>query len=213
MAHGSNVASITDVLEERHRNRAPRRSGVARDDAGVDLQQDNAEARYALLDAVAAAAEAARHALMYAEKVNEALAILQEIGGLPPHAIAGSASPLPAETLTPREKEVLALVTKGYSNKAIAQALFVSPNTVKTHVASLFAKLRVDSRVQLAAIATRQGRIERSYTYAHRADERVLAVDPAVSSVGSLPDQDDRRADNHRRGAPPQTRGHRRSAA
>jgi DNA-binding CsgD family transcriptional regulator len=186
---------------------------VARDDADVDLQQANAEARAALRGAIAAAAEAARHALMYAEKVNEALAILQELGGLPPHRIAGSASPLPAENLSPREKDVLALVTKGYSNKAIARALFISPNTVKTHVASLLTKLRVDSRVQLAALATRQGRFERSHTDADRADERVLAANPAVPSVGSLPDQGDRRADDHRGGAPPQTRRHQRSAA
>jgi DNA-binding NarL/FixJ family response regulator len=59
--------------------------------------------------------------------------------------------------LSPREREVLALVAVGRSNKAIAEALFVSPNTVKTHVASLLNKLHADSRVQLAAIATKQG--------------------------------------------------------
>ncbi len=52
---------------------------------------------------------------------------------------------------------MLALVAEGRTNKAIAEALFVSPNTVKTHVASLLNKLGVDSRVQLAAIATEQG--------------------------------------------------------
>jgi DNA-binding NarL/FixJ family response regulator len=51
---------------------------------------------------------------------------------------------------------VLALVAQGQTNKAIAEALFVSPNTVKTHVASLLTKLDVDTRAQLAAIATRQ---------------------------------------------------------
>ena len=51
---------------------------------------------------------------------------------------------------------VLALVAEGRSNKAIAEALFVSPNTVKTHVASLLNKLHAESRVQLAAIAARQ---------------------------------------------------------
>jgi two-component system response regulator DegU len=52
---------------------------------------------------------------------------------------------------------VLALVAEGRSNKAIAEALFVSPNTVKTHVASLLTKFQVDSRTQLAAIAVRAG--------------------------------------------------------
>jgi ATP/maltotriose-dependent transcriptional regulator MalT len=51
---------------------------------------------------------------------------------------------------------VLALVAEGRSNKAIAEALFVSPNTVKTHIASLMTKLHADSRAQLAAIAARQ---------------------------------------------------------
>jgi DNA-binding CsgD family transcriptional regulator len=55
--------------------------------------------------------------------------------------------------LSSREREVLALVAEGRSNKAIAEALFVSPNTVKTHVASLLTKFDVDSRVQLAALA------------------------------------------------------------
>jgi DNA-binding CsgD family transcriptional regulator len=59
--------------------------------------------------------------------------------------------------LSPREREVLALVAEGRSNKAIATALSVSPSTVKTHVASLLHKLRADTRVQLATIATRQG--------------------------------------------------------
>jgi DNA-binding CsgD family transcriptional regulator len=51
---------------------------------------------------------------------------------------------------------VLALVAEGRSNKAIAEALYVSPNTVKTHVASLLHKLGAQTRVQLAAIAARQ---------------------------------------------------------
>ncbi len=49
---------------------------------------------------------------------------------------------------------MLALVAGGRSNKAIAEALYVSPNTVKTHVTSLLHKLDAESRVQLAVIAT-----------------------------------------------------------
>jgi DNA-binding NarL/FixJ family response regulator len=59
------------------------------------------------------------------------------------------------ESLSPREREVLSLVAEGYSNKVIAGKLFVSPNTVKSHVASLLNKLHADSRVELATIATR----------------------------------------------------------
>jgi len=61
----------------------------------------------------------------------------------------------PWARLSPREREVLALVAEGRSNKAIAAALFVSPNTVKSHVAALLTKLEVETRVQLAALAVR----------------------------------------------------------
>jgi DNA-binding NarL/FixJ family response regulator len=59
--------------------------------------------------------------------------------------------------LSPREREVLALVAEGQTNKDIASALYVSPNTVKRHVTSLLNKLHASTRVQLATIAARQG--------------------------------------------------------
>ncbi len=50
--------------------------------------------------------------------------------------------------LTPRECEILDLLASGQSNKELARTLGVSPNTVKTHLANLFAKLGVDRRVK-----------------------------------------------------------------
>ncbi|MEA3044787.1 MAG: hypothetical protein QOH47_2625 [Sphingomonadales bacterium] len=50
--------------------------------------------------------------------------------------------------LTPRECEILALLASGRSNKELARALGISPNTVKTHVGRLFEKLEVQKRVQ-----------------------------------------------------------------
>lgn len=50
--------------------------------------------------------------------------------------------------LTPRECEILALLASGQSNKELARTLGISPNTVKTHLASLFGKLGVDRRIQ-----------------------------------------------------------------
>ena len=50
--------------------------------------------------------------------------------------------------LTPRECEILDHLASGQSNKELARALGVSPNTVKTHLANLFAKLEVDRRVK-----------------------------------------------------------------
>lgn len=55
---------------------------------------------------------------------------------------------LAALGLTRREQEVLALLAAGKSNKEIAQKLGVSPNTVKTQVASLYQKLEVNRRTQ-----------------------------------------------------------------
>lgn len=50
--------------------------------------------------------------------------------------------------LTPRECEILDLLASGQTNQELARTLGVSPNTVKTHLASLFAKLEVDRRVK-----------------------------------------------------------------
>lgn len=114
--------------------------------------------RTALRDAASALAEAAVRAHSLAALLGEAL--LAPAGGetAPVHAPTPRAiAPPQAGALSPREQDVLALVAAGQTNKAIAEALFVSPNTVKTHVASLLHKLQADTRVQLAAIAATQG--------------------------------------------------------
>ncbi|MGB9183371.1 MAG: response regulator transcription factor [Solirubrobacteraceae bacterium] len=61
--------------------------------------------------------------------------------------------------LTPREREVLALVGQGLSNLEIAQRLTLSPLTAKTHVARLFAKLEVRDRAQLVVVAYETGTV------------------------------------------------------
>lgn len=50
--------------------------------------------------------------------------------------------------LTQREKDVLLLVKKGYTNKEIAQELYVTEFTVKSHVSSIFKKLNVPNRTR-----------------------------------------------------------------
>lgn len=59
--------------------------------------------------------------------------------------------------LSPRELDVLKLVVEGYSNPEIANALYLSPNTVKTHIRGIMNKLAVDDRVQAAVVALRAG--------------------------------------------------------
>jgi DNA-binding NarL/FixJ family response regulator len=63
------------------------------------------------------------------------------------------------EKLTPREREVLALVGRGKSNAEIAEQLVLSPLTAKTHVARLFSKLGVRDRAQLVVAAYESGLI------------------------------------------------------
>jgi len=59
--------------------------------------------------------------------------------------------------LTPREREILALVARGHSNQAIADELVVSLNTVRTHVQNILVKLGAHSKLEAAAIAAREG--------------------------------------------------------
>jgi DNA-binding NarL/FixJ family response regulator len=61
------------------------------------------------------------------------------------------------EALTAREVEVLALVARGLSNAEIAQQLYVSPATAKTHVARLLMKLDARDRAQLIIVAYESG--------------------------------------------------------
>lgn len=72
---------------------------------------------------------------------------------LPP---AGVVHPL-IEALTPREREVLLLIARGYSNAEIAEAFVVSEGTVKTHVKRILAKLEVRDRTQAAVFAFDSG--------------------------------------------------------
>ncbi len=62
------------------------------------------------------------------------------------------------DALTPREREVLAELAKGRSNREIARALGVAEKTVKAHVSSVLAKLGVQDRTQAALLAVRAER-------------------------------------------------------
>ena len=61
------------------------------------------------------------------------------------------------DSLTPTELDVVRLVATGASNREIGEQLFVSPNTIKSHLAHVFAKLGVSNRAELARVATERG--------------------------------------------------------
>ncbi len=63
----------------------------------------------------------------------------------------------PLEDLTPREREVLELIARGRTNRAIAEELVIAPKTVKTHVSAVLAKLGVSDRTQAAIYAKEHG--------------------------------------------------------
>ena len=71
--------------------------------------------------------------------------------------LATDAEEDPLDRLTPREREVLELIGRGFPNKRIAQELDISEKTVKTHVGRLLAKLGVADRTQAAVLAVRSG--------------------------------------------------------
>lgn len=91
------------------------------------------------------------------EAVTEALAVeasvtlpISDRKDSPIDAVSG-------DRLSPRELEVLRLVAEGRSNPQIADALFISPRTASTHVASILTKLGLDSRTSAATYALRHG--------------------------------------------------------
>ncbi|MEQ7005361.1 response regulator transcription factor [Actinopolymorpha sp. B17G11] len=71
--------------------------------------------------------------------------------------LRGDAGDERAGALTDREREVLAEIARGRSNREIARALVLSEKTVKTHVSSILAKLGLADRTQAALYAVRSG--------------------------------------------------------
>ena len=87
----------------------------------------------------------------------------------PPATPAAAAEPAPEppqrdlhaelllRSLSDRERQILALLARGYSNRRIAEACYLSLNTVRTHVQNVLVKLGVHSKLEAAALAVGQG--------------------------------------------------------
>jgi len=79
---------------------------------------------------------------------------------VPVHLADKLAERVRGESVSEREIDVLKLMAKGKSNKEIGSALFISGGTVKSHVKSIFAKLKVNSRAEAVANAAHRGLIQ-----------------------------------------------------
>jgi len=73
------------------------------------------------------------------------------------HEIASPAEPSPFRELTDRERDVLRLISQGYSNKQIAATLSLTEGTVKGYVSAILMKLNVADRTQAALLAVKHG--------------------------------------------------------
>jgi DNA-binding NarL/FixJ family response regulator len=86
------------------------------------------------------------------------------------HEPAGAAVSAPRgrspDDLSPREEQILALIAAGETSRSIAQALFLSENTVKRHTSNIYQKLHVRHRSQAAAEAVRRGLVPADRTRA-----------------------------------------------
>jgi DNA-binding CsgD family transcriptional regulator len=155
---------------------AKARYGIALDLADLDLRDALAEALEGH-PALGAAAPGGSLDLTISDRPDAAggpvLRLAALPAGAPPELILSAAHVLaaglrlepgvshdpdrPAPRLSPREREVLALLLDGASNKAIARALGISVRTAKFHVAAVLAKLGARNRAEAVAMALREG--------------------------------------------------------
>ena len=91
------------------------------------------------------------------EFLNDVRAVHSGQYCIPPAVAARLAQRLPFLDLSSRELDVLRLIVQGMSNKEIGGALSITESTVKNHVNSILAKLKVNDRTQAATTALRRG--------------------------------------------------------
>jgi DNA-binding NarL/FixJ family response regulator len=119
---------------------------------------------YMLKDAGPAALDGAIRAVHRGEPLlapEAAAVVMAKVAGAPDASTPADESVDPdLERLTAREREVLAGLGRGLSNRQLAAELYVSEKTVKTHVSNVLAKLRLGDRTQAALFAVRVGLVD-----------------------------------------------------
>jgi len=114
-------------------------------------------AGYLLKDAAPAEVEAAIRAVHRGEGLLDPAITATVLAEVSRPAAEATGTDAGLASLTRREREVLALLGRGMTNATIARELFVAEKTVKTHVSSILAKLRLSDRTQAALYAARLG--------------------------------------------------------
>jgi DNA-binding CsgD family transcriptional regulator/tetratricopeptide (TPR) repeat protein len=125
--------------------------GAPREEAAVPLRRAWATARGLGARPLLAEVE------LLARRARIALAPASVAADAAESAVAQPAAPGDELGLTPREREVLALVAEGRTNRQIAEALFISDKTASVHVSNILAKLGVANRAEAAATVHRLG--------------------------------------------------------
>jgi len=127
------------------------------------LREELAEAGVQIVDeapTLAAARASAAAADAYVLALPDRARSSTTGGGAPPVDDAAPGDPVPVEPLTAREREVMALLALGLSNRAIAERLGISDQTAKFHVASIIGKLGAANRTDAVRRAARRGLID-----------------------------------------------------
>ena len=140
------VLILTAVTDRRHLARAI--------EAGAAGVLNKAAALDEILGTVRRAA--AGEALHSARELMDLLELLRDAGRAREEERRAKAA---LDRLTPREREILQLLAEGLSDKEIAERLYLSGKTVRSHVASILTKLGVDSRLQALVFALRHGAV------------------------------------------------------
>jgi DNA-binding CsgD family transcriptional regulator len=141
------VAHLDAALELFSRLEMPFEEGRARLELAAVLA---ARERELAIEQARAALEIVEH-LGAARDADRAARLLRSLGA------GGRSAPKRPGELTRREREVLALVEHGLSNKEIAARLYIAPKTASHHVSRILSKLGVRTRAEAAAFAAREG--------------------------------------------------------
>jgi DNA-binding NarL/FixJ family response regulator len=138
----------------------------------TEIRQSDPSARVVILttydteeDVYQALRAGARGYLMKDARRGEVLEAIRRVHAgdtlLPTHLTSKLAQRVMDEPLTERERAVLALLAEAHSNREIASALHIGESTAKSHLKSIFAKLRVASRTEAVTVGISRGLLRR----------------------------------------------------